>query len=628
MRKNITLLSGLVLFSGAIQAQVNTANANLTPAYLPLTTQKNLISSDSEEKADGDLLWDDDFGGGETWTVGTSGQGTFEIGTAVGPLITYMGNTTSTTAGNGYAFFNGIQYLLSTPPDVQPQNTWVASPNIDLTGILAVQISFQQRYKAFNTDVTYVEISNDGGTTWTTSEVVNSTIPVNQTVQNTLTVDLAVTGSATTQIRFRWENPSDDDSYGSGYGWMVDDVKIYAGFADNVSLVSTFNTTGDPVQLIKYTKFAASQATSGNAVTSFSAKVKNTGYNTHDISLQVQGGSYDQTGAGVTVAPFARAEAEILAADGYTIPVATGSTTFTYTAVVPGTTLVQTTDDSKTASFEVTPFVTAVDGYTNAASISGSYIGTTTQAEGDLSGIGTVFEIFEDGEIGAFDIGIATVSSPSIYNGREFFVTLLKYDGADFQYEMETDPVAVATGDYGKIKKIRLNDPVAVSAGDLILVLACSYIGPDNAGTATGGVPIARSGLIHNSNFIATLGPDYPNDLGQFTYDDDSLTEAPVVRIDFQSYVGLDEQTTLSSVGVAPNPFNATTAVNFELKSSANVAVEVVDLEGRVVMMLPTAKFNAGANTITLDGSAFQAGVYVVKMNVDGNVITKRIVKK
>ena len=107
-----------------------------------------------------------------------------------------------------------------------------------------------------------------------------------------------------------------------------------------------------------------------------------------------------------------------------------------------------------------------------------------------------------------------------------------------------------------------------------------------------------------------------------------NVVECPVVRLDFNDYTGIEEISSVSELNVAPNPFTAETAISFNLKNNAEVSVVVTDLAGRVVATVAATQMNAGAQTIAINGAAFEAGVYNATLTVGNDVVTKRIVKK
>ncbi len=70
--------------------------------------------------------------------------------------------------------------------------------------------------------------------------------------------------------------------------------------------------------------------------------------------------------------------------------------------------------------------------------------------------------------------------------------------------------------------------------------------------------------------------------------------------------------------GNFPNPFNPSTRISFDLKSAANVSVEVYDLLGRRVLAVPAQQFPVGAeHSIVVDASQLASGTYLYRVSVN-----------
>ena len=75
-----------------------------------------------------------------------------------------------------------------------------------------------------------------------------------------------------------------------------------------------------------------------------------------------------------------------------------------------------------------------------------------------------------------------------------------------------------------------------------------------------------------------------------------------------------------------PNPFSQSSVISFTLPSAATVALDVLDAAGRQVSSLQAASL-MGAGTHTLNFAGMQAGVYIIRLNVDGRTATMRLMK-
>ncbi|HHS50329.1 MAG TPA: T9SS type A sorting domain-containing protein, partial [candidate division Zixibacteria bacterium] len=75
--------------------------------------------------------------------------------------------------------------------------------------------------------------------------------------------------------------------------------------------------------------------------------------------------------------------------------------------------------------------------------------------------------------------------------------------------------------------------------------------------------------------------------------------------------------------GNTPNPFNATTAIAFQLPAKEHVAIEVFDISGRRVTRLADGEFGEGTHRIVWNGRGdsgmdVASGVYFVVMKAGG----------
>ena len=76
-----------------------------------------------------------------------------------------------------------------------------------------------------------------------------------------------------------------------------------------------------------------------------------------------------------------------------------------------------------------------------------------------------------------------------------------------------------------------------------------------------------------------------------------------------------------------PNPFSNSTNIFYELKESANVTITVFDVLGNKIETLANNESqNAGKHTLEFDAKNHSAGIYLVSVNIGGQVYTKRIV--
>lgn len=76
-----------------------------------------------------------------------------------------------------------------------------------------------------------------------------------------------------------------------------------------------------------------------------------------------------------------------------------------------------------------------------------------------------------------------------------------------------------------------------------------------------------------------------------------------------------------------PNPFLTSTRVAFDVASTAHVKLTVYDLLGRRVIRAVDEQRSAGHHEVAIDGAGLASGVYVYRLEVAGEVFTRRMVR-
>lgn len=125
-----------------------------------------------------------------------------------------------------------------------------------------------------------------------------------------------------------------------------------------------------------------------------------------------------------------------------------------------------------------------------------------------------------------------------------------------------------------------------------------------------------------------------------YSYIDKSL--APGTYFYRLNQMDLDGKSSFSSIASAtisgkgavslfqnyPNPFNRTTTIRFDLPRTQHARLSVMDLSGREITILTDRVNEAGSHIVTLDASRLAKQTYLVKLQTEGSVLTKKIVVK
>jgi hypothetical protein len=75
-----------------------------------------------------------------------------------------------------------------------------------------------------------------------------------------------------------------------------------------------------------------------------------------------------------------------------------------------------------------------------------------------------------------------------------------------------------------------------------------------------------------------------------------------------------------------PNPFNPETSIEYALPENAKIRLSVFNMLGQEVQVLVDGQMEAGYHKATFDGADMSSGVYFYRLQVDNNVMTKKMV--
>ncbi|MCF7809520.1 T9SS type A sorting domain-containing protein [bacterium] len=79
-------------------------------------------------------------------------------------------------------------------------------------------------------------------------------------------------------------------------------------------------------------------------------------------------------------------------------------------------------------------------------------------------------------------------------------------------------------------------------------------------------------------------------------------------------------------VSAYPNPFNSEISIGFNLISDGKTSLRVFDLQGREVAVIGQSELSAGAHQLMWDASGFGSGVYIVRLEAEGEVSARKVV--
>ena len=99
--------------------------------------------------------------------------------------------------------------------------------------------------------------------------------------------------------------------------------------------------------------------------------------------------------------------------------------------------------------------------------------------------------------------------------------------------------------------------------------------------------------------------------------------------IQYGNGLGINEiNSNISDLEVYPNPVNGAFNLTFNLIKSGNVSASIYSIDGKLCTQLVNENMANGAFSRNYDIAALPAGIYLVKLNMNGAEVTKKIVKE
>ena len=581
--KKTYLLSALLISSISVFAQKN------TPVQI---AKKNSGIYEKAPKGNFSQLkntvWQNDFSTASQWTTVLNNLtiDAWVIGTSApsGPYA--IDPIASTTASNGYALFDSD--LLCSGD--QNADVRITTP-IDLSANPSVKLEFESFYRNFQGNC-YVIASTDG-TNWTEFEV-HSSVPVNGLTANPEVVQVnlssVIGGSATAYIGFRYIG-------GCDYAWMVDDVKLATLDDYDLAIAGAYwGSTGFWGARLPYYQIPLAQI----APIDVAGIVTNNGaLDQNDVVFTAALASGVWTGSSAPEVVLAGAT-DTISLPGALTPPPVATTHVINMSVSSGATDALPGDNAilNAASISVNDFIYARDKGTATS-------GTYNQGMGFEAG--NIFDIYFAANLSGID---AYIGATAVV-GAEVYAKLYSIDATtgDFIFVDESATYTLTAANLGQKITLALGAGAApLSAGESYLVVLGSL--GDNG--ATNDLVISTAGVSEDQT---SFYYDWTDQLWYYT------TSTPMVRMNFDPSVGINEVENNLGLRVFPNPANE--VINISLNKDVSATITLLDVSGKVVRTQTLNGISTSINTASLN-----SGVYFVTINDGTSVSTQKVVIK
>jgi hypothetical protein len=592
----------------------------------------------------------EDTGGGLIWQyVAPGGDGIYANGTPsgvqppAGEFSTNIASLNSTSDPNGWMIFD-CDYF-NTPIDDGVVNTEgsLTSPSIDFSSNSSVVVTWEQyfRYCCFPYAPIYLQASNDGGVTWVTFDGHGTFIQsANTASANPLTtsVDISCVAAGESDVRIRFsylQAPETGDGY-SHYYWGFDDVVISENPIEN-ELEITQITSGDVYNVFEYRYIPLEQAIAAADGGLVAGVMYRNGGNANQTGVEVTVEILDEQSNVVStttetlgiVPSYGNAAAcpsniqdTVYIATGWT-PTATG----TYTIQA---TIAQAEVDEDGSNNTASTWVVYTDdeyGHDDESNLNTQFRPRAVP-NSDLfepTGYGNYWHIQNEGSTAygmtvrfgqnSGGTGLIEFETRLYTLDPEVGLTDSPFESTYWEYNNAWTPASAAASEFVYLP---FEDPIALEAGNFYFGGVIVEFETEEELTVLGN---ANSDTDNSTGVYSQAGS---GDYVWFT----SQTATPAIRLILSQRVGIDEIANLNGIELyqnVPNPAEATTSIRFELLQARRVALEIRDLQGRLIEVLDQGMLPAGTHNVVYDVAGLGAGLYTYTLVADGMRLTKKM---
>lgn len=573
----------------AANAQQMTSEVAPAPKHATFSTAKTVAPSNASAKA---VIWTNDCSAASDWTLSNTSNPATDWFWTTDPaaMPSSAGPATMTTATNGYWLIDS-----DTPGQTATQDAYVTwnGGAIDCSGQANLTLEFEHCYRQYF-DTREVDVSGDGGATWTTI-VVEDGSNANNNISGIFSTDISATcgNSANVSIRFHYVGAW-------GWEWAVDDIVIKTTEDYDLRAEELFwGVDGTWGETLPYYSTPLDQIQPIN----FCGSATNIGLNNiTDATFTATVGAW--SGNGVMSLNGLGQLDTVCATTQYTPMASVASMNATFDINTPSfTDAVLGNNDYAGFTFDVTDYVYARDNV--AAGIQG---GSFNQGQGFE--VGNVYDMFTSATM----TGIQVVPTTTAVEGASMFGKLYSIDPTtgDFILEDQTDYYPLTASDLGAtINLPLLSGGYTLAADDTYLIV----VGSDGDGGLSNDLVVGTSGL-------SAPQTSYYYDATDLTWY--YTTSTPAVRMYFGP-LSINEVESNIGMNVFPNPAVNNATVSFELNGEAAVNVTVTDLAGQVVYTNNLGNV-AGAQNVEINTASMANGVYMVNVEANGAVSTQKLV--
>ena len=591
----LTLIGFLALSS--INAQVNKHFNSLNKKRCEQIGAVKSVKPFSNQKIT--TLWSNDFSTPADWILASPGSANISWEFSTTPTVIPVAALSpfgSTTAANGFLFINSDANNTADNDGFPIVTTATNAVPIDLSTNPIVKLKYSHNFRWWH-ETRGVRISSDNGATWTdfnmSDETTYSTPNQNSANPETTIIDISAVAGGQSQVLVQFYY--DDNDYWAWY-WAVDDVSIFVPEDNDLAITGAYwGSTGSWGARLPYYQIPTAQVAPidfGGIVSNigaldqtgivFSAEVPSASYTSSSVASTLTAGIFDTLDV---VAQFT--------------PAATVANHLVSMGVMATATDADMSNNivASAATIEVNNYIYARDKGTI---ISGSF------NSGLAFEVGNIYDIYTTTDLKGVDVVIGA----NAVAGAEMFVKLYSIDATtgDFIFVDDSPPHILTAAELGqKITLTLINGANTLNAGESYLVVAGSF----GDGGATNDLVVGTAGTSEDQTSF------YLDEAGTWFF----TTATPMVRMNFDPTLNVNEINEVSNFTVSPNP--ASEVINVKLNNADNAVITISDLAGKVVS---TTTSNGVSTSVSTAG--LNSGVYLVTVTIGNTASTQKVVIK
>ncbi|MEZ5026083.1 MAG: T9SS type A sorting domain-containing protein [Chitinophagales bacterium] len=518
-------------------------------------------------------------------TTGNTGSDRFMLGNAAAASSTnWIIQNTNTTQ---FAFTNDDECNCNKAADR------LISPTFSLSGYTNATLSFDQAFAGATGETATLQISTNGGFTWTdlfnitnTSTDLGNGVLSTPWVNNTVNLD-AYAGQSNLRIRFNY-----NDGGIWNYGMAIDNVRIYSVVGTQVQTqINSSNKDMQPIRSNETTYWY--DPASGRVMGSIA---NTSAWNYNCTTMEVD---RDATSVGAGAAAFWNSTpADFLIAKTFYINPADNNPSGTYSVTFYFTDAEITAWETATGKSRSNLKIIKVAGSPISDVNSGNFGSYTIETQPAVLGtFGSNYTLTADFSTGFSGFGFGDPAPPALPIELTIFNAVKSGDKAHLYWTTASE----WNNDYFEIQK----------SSDGIHFEKIGTV--DGAGNSNQPLHynFYDSTLVVGLNYYRLKQVDFD---GTFAY-------SKIASIDVASIVQ-------NSLTLYPNPATTQITLQYNNTQDGSVDIQIVDAIGRIVFQEQHKLVTSGEHQFVVDTHLLSKGLYCVRLTQDANQFSQIFIKK